>query len=319
MTEPASAVAVGVRWDPRWDPATVIARARRFEELGFAELWMIEDCFSAGGLTTATAALAATERIRVGIGVLPTPVRNAAIVAMECAAVARMFPGRFLPGFGHGVDSWMRQVDARPRHRIALLEETVSAVRALLAGERLNVEGEFVKLRDVELEHLPEAPPPVLIGTTGPRGLDVAARVSDGVIMPEVATPAAIEWVRSILDAGRSPAGRIVSYAYLSIADDTAAGRDAARPLVERWLRSGDFPDLAERAGLTRDGEGSFEEETFASIAVAGDAADCLRTVAGLADAGADSVVLLPGGEDPDRQLERFAVECLPAIAPPSR
>ena len=44
---------------------------------------------------------------------------------------------------------------------------------------------------------------------------------------------------------------------------------DAARPLVERWLRSGDFPDLAERAGLARDGEGEFDEELFASIAAA--------------------------------------------------
>lgn len=319
MTAAATPPAVGVRWDPRWDPATVAARARRFEELGYDELWMVEDCFSAGGLTTATAALAATERIRVGIGVLPTPVRNVAIVAMECAAVERMFPGRFVPGFGHGVDSWMRQVDARPRRRIALLEETVAAVRALLAGQRLTVEGEFVKLRQVELEHVPAAPPPVLIGTTGPRGLDVAARVGDGVIVPEVATPAAIEWVRAILDAGPWPGGRIVAYCYLSIADASAAGRDAARPLVDRWLRSGDFPDLAERAGLTRDGRGEFDDALLASIAAAGDAADCVRTVAGLAGAGADSVVLLPGGEDPDRQLERFAVECLPAITSPSR
>jgi len=58
------------------------AFAARAETLGYDELWVIEDCFLSGGLTLATAALAATERIHVGVGLLPAAVRNAAIVAM---------------------------------------------------------------------------------------------------------------------------------------------------------------------------------------------------------------------------------------------
>ena len=38
------------------------------------------------------------------------PLRNVALTAMELATVERMFPGRFVPGIGHGVLDWMGQV-----------------------------------------------------------------------------------------------------------------------------------------------------------------------------------------------------------------
>ncbi|MBS1676535.1 MAG: LLM class flavin-dependent oxidoreductase [Actinobacteria bacterium] len=311
MSAAAGSPRLGIRWDPRWDPAAVPTVARHVEELGYDELWMIEDCFSAGGLTTSVAALGATERLVVGVGVLPTVARNAAIAAMEIAAVARMFPGRFVPSFGHGVDSWMRQIDARPPRRLTLLQETLSSVRTLLAGERLDVEGAFVKLRDVQLEHPPEVVPPVLVGTTGPRGLEIAGRFADGAVIPEVAAPGAVSWARSLVDAaGRR--GQIVVYSYLSLDDDREAALRAARPLVSRWLVSGDFPDMAEQAGLGRDGAGEIDDDLLTSIATAGAPEDGIRTVAGLGAAGADSVVLLPRGGDWQEQIELFAARCLP-------
>ena len=44
---------------------------------------------------------------------MPAVVRNAAVAAMELAAVAWYFPGPLLPGFGHGVPAWMRQIGHR--------------------------------------------------------------------------------------------------------------------------------------------------------------------------------------------------------------
>ena len=126
---------IGVLADPHWPVEDLPALARRTEAQGFDELWVVEDCFLSGGLTAAVAALAATGSLRVGTGLLPAAVRNPAIAAMEIATVAAMFPGRFSVAFGHGVESWMRQIGARPPDRLVALEETVRAVRALLAGE----------------------------------------------------------------------------------------------------------------------------------------------------------------------------------------
>ncbi len=81
---------------------------------GVDELWMWEDCFRQGGLTSSAAALAWTERIAVGIGIVPLPLRNAAVTAMEVATLARVFGDRFVFGVGHGVQDWMAQVGARP-------------------------------------------------------------------------------------------------------------------------------------------------------------------------------------------------------------
>jgi 5,10-methylenetetrahydromethanopterin reductase len=305
--------AIGVRWDPRWDPSLVTGIATQVEQLGFDELWMVEDCFSTGGLTMAALALASTERLTVGVGLLPAVARNPAIAAMEIATLARIYPGRFMPAFGHGVDSWMRQISARPRRRLALLEETVTSVRSLVNGGTVDKDGEFVQLDRVGLEHPPLVPPPILIGTTGPKGLAVAGRAADGIVIPEVASPDAVSWARGVA-AGTGDAGRVVVYSYLSLDRDAAAGIATARPLIERWTGSGDFPDMAEHAGLGRDGSGHLDDRTLQSIAVAGDPKSGAETIRALWGAGADSVVLLPRGGDAEEQIDLFANEVFPRL-----
>jgi alkanesulfonate monooxygenase SsuD/methylene tetrahydromethanopterin reductase-like flavin-dependent oxidoreductase (luciferase family) len=207
----------------------------------------------------------------------------------------------------------MQQIDEFQPRRLRLLEETLQAVRALLGGETLNVEGEYVRLRNVELEHQVEVVPQVLVGTTGPKGLAVAGRSSEGVVIPEVACPNAVRWVREQTSAAGS-AGRTVVYSYLSLDDDADAAVSIARPLVDRWISSGVFPDMAEQAGLARDGEGELSDETLQSIAAAGNPADCAATVKGLWDAGADSVVLLPRAEGSKDQLRQFSERSLPLL-----
>ena len=54
-------------------------------------------------------ALSVTERVRVGIGLLPVPLRNVTQAAIEIATIDRLFPGRFVAGIGHGVQTWMEQ------------------------------------------------------------------------------------------------------------------------------------------------------------------------------------------------------------------
>ncbi|MBS1878445.1 MAG: LLM class flavin-dependent oxidoreductase [Actinobacteria bacterium] len=302
---------VGLRWDPRWDPLELPEIAQTAEQLGYDELWTVEDCFSAGGLTSTALALAATEQIEVGLGLLPAIVRNPAIAAMELAVLGRAYPGRFLVAFGHGVSDWMQQIGARPANRMPVLEETVEVVRALLRGETLTVVGNHVELHDVVLEHPPAEPPPILIGTTGPRGLELAGRAADGIIVVEVACPAAVEWARAT--AGPDP-GRVIVYCFLSLDDDDAAGIAAIRPQVEAWMKSGAFPDMAERAGIGRDGSGPLSDDLLQTIAAAGSPASCRRTIEGLWAAGADSVVLLPRQGDGIAQYERFGREVLPAL-----
>ncbi|MET4099967.1 5,10-methylenetetrahydromethanopterin reductase [Agrococcus sp. UYP10] len=184
-----AAPTIGLIIPPDQAPERFLAVARAAEQAGVDEVWLWEDCFGQSGTSTAAAVLAATERIRVGIGLMPVPLRNVALTAMEIATLGRMFPGRLLPGIGHGVLEWMAQAGVRAQSPLTLLTEQATALRTLLAGDELSVEGRYVRLDRVRLRWLPEPVPPLLIGGGKPKTLGLAGELGDGVILAGDLTP----------------------------------------------------------------------------------------------------------------------------------
>src|SRR4029077_9430213 len=91
---------------------------------------------------------------------------------------------------------------------VRALEESASAIRRLLAGERVSTTGDHVNLADVQLEQAPAVVPPVLLGVRRPFGLRASGRSADGTILAEPAPPAYIRWARERIDEGRAAAGR---------------------------------------------------------------------------------------------------------------
>ena len=189
----------GVVFRPQHPPAELRAAVQAAEAAGVDELWLWEDCFLEGGLTMAAAALAWSERVRVGIGLLPVPLRNPALVAMELATLAGLFPGRLTVALGHGVQDWMRQVGAAVESPMTLLREHTSAVRSLLAGETVDVHGRYVSLDQVTLDWPPAEPPTLLIGGRGPKTLALAAEISDGILLDNVTDPDAVRRARELV------------------------------------------------------------------------------------------------------------------------
>lgn len=303
MTDP---VRVGVRFEPDAPPEDLRGFARAVERLGYDDLWFSEDLPWAGGIATAAVALSCTERIRVGIGLLPAVTRNVATAAMEIGALARIFPGRLAIGLGTGVPAWMEQIGARTHRRFAALGEATDVLRRLLAGEAVTVEGETVVLRDVELGFPPRDVPPVLLGVTGPVGLAIAAR-SDGLLLPELSTPAAVRWARAEMQRMGSP-GETALLAFLSVGDDRDEALRPVRPRVQRLIDLQIYPRLTELTGA------AMSDEVLRSLAVAGTPADCAETITGLAAAGADSIILVAGSDDHEADVERFAHDVLPAL-----
>ena len=139
---------------------------------------------------------------------LPVPLRNVALTAMEAAALHRLFPGRVTVGVGHGVQGWMGQVGARAESPVTLLGEYLQALRGLLRGERLTVDGRYVRLDDVALDWPPLTPPAVLAAAAGPRTIRLSAEFADGTILDRVTTREEFRTARESIDAGRAAAGR---------------------------------------------------------------------------------------------------------------
>jgi alkanesulfonate monooxygenase SsuD/methylene tetrahydromethanopterin reductase-like flavin-dependent oxidoreductase (luciferase family) len=190
---------IGVVFRPQRPPQELRAAVEAAEDAGIDELWLWEDCFLEGGLTTAAAALAWSSRITVGIGLLPVPFRNPALAAMELATLAGLFPGRFTAVLGHGVQDWMRQVGAAVESPMTLLREHTEAIRALLAGETVDVRGRYVSLDEVTLDWPPATLPRLLIGARGPKTIALAAEVSDGVLLDTVTDPDVVRRARELV------------------------------------------------------------------------------------------------------------------------
>lgn len=199
---------LGVTFRPQSPPEQLQAAVQAADRAGIAELWLWEDCFAEGGLTTAAAALSCSGRIKVGVGLLPVPMRNPALAAMEIATLARLWPGRFMPGLGHGVQQWMTQIGAAVPSPMTLLREYTAAVRDLLRGGTVTADGRYVQLDGVKLDWPPEQVPPLLVGARGPRTLRLAGELADGVILDDVDTAEGVRAARELLAEGRAATGR---------------------------------------------------------------------------------------------------------------
>lgn len=270
---------LGVVHLPQYPPARLREVARAADAAGLEELWLWEDCFLTGAVSTAAAVLAWTERLRVGIGLLPVPLRNVALTAMELASLEAYFPGRTVPAVGHGVLDWMGQVGARAASPMTLLREYTVALRALLAGGTVSTDGRYVQLDGVALDWPPPVSPRLLVGATGPRTLQLAGELGNGTVLSSNTTPDEVRAARIEIDRGRAKCGRS-DQADIAVFVITATGPDAGHRL-DRELRRWDYDPVRD-------------------VGIAGDAADVAAAVQRWADAGADTVVLQPTLDEPD-------------------
>ncbi len=199
---------LGAIFPPDLPPERLRSAAVAADRSGLEQLWLWEDCFKESGIATAAAVLAWTEHLTVGIGLLPVPLRNVALTAMEIATLERLFPGRLVPGVGHGVAEWMQQVGAAPQSLMTLLREYTTALRALLHGESVTTDGRYVRLADVALDWPPAAAPPLLVGAVRERTVSLAGELGEGVIMTGETTPDAVRAAMVHLRSGRAVSGR---------------------------------------------------------------------------------------------------------------
>lgn len=318
---------LGVVFTANRPPEELPAFAAAAEAAGLDELWVWEDCFLAGGISASATALAVTERITVGVGVMPVVFRNPVATAMEIATLARLHPGRFVAGLGHGMPAWMQQIGALPPKPMRALEETTASIRRLLAGERFDLDGDHVHLDDVRLDHPPRRPPPVVLGVRRPLGLRVAGRSADGTILAEPSAPAYVRWARERIDEGRAAAGRTDHHRLtVFVAGRVDPDRRRAREAVARMVASTSV--AAQLAPLGRDAEldalrSLGEPEAIAAhvpddlvdeLAAAGTPAQVAASLRAVAAEGVDAIAFVPLGPDADAQLRLFSTEVAPAL-----
>lgn len=267
---------IGAVFRPQFAPETLRDVALAGEAAGLEQLWLWEDCFLSSGLAPAAAVLAWTERLRVGIGLMPVALRNVALTAMEIATLERMFPGRFIAGFGHGVQDWMGQAGARVSSPMTLLREQGEALGRLLAGENVTTAGRYVTLTDVELAWPPTTPVHLASGGVGPRTLALAGELVDAVILTSGIPPQKLAASRALIEETRA-----------------ALGRTAPLNLIA-YVAAAFGPDAGDRMAADR----AKRESNPADVH--GEPAEVAEALAGWVAAGVDTIVLEPTPDEPD-------------------
>lgn len=257
------------------------------------EVWIVEDLSFAGGIAQIGAVLEATgaagHSVSVCHGIAPAPFRNPAALAMEWAALERMYPGRLRCGLGHGLQSWMSEIGERVDSPLGLFHETLESVRSIMSGAPTTVDGTYVQLDGVQLTFPPAVPPGVLAGVTGPKSLELSGEIADGTVLPEGFGPAEIEQALAHINRGRERAGRT----------------DHHDITVFVGFHCGDLSEL----GAPPEGLEPIEFDV-----VGPDVTSVLPGLRALVAAGADGLCILPYGPDPVGQLKLVREEIWPRL-----
>lgn len=271
---------IGAIFTPYSPPEALRDAAQAADEAGLPELWLWEDCFRESAFAAASAVLAWTTQLRVGIGVAPMPLRNVALTAMEIATVERLFPGRLIPGVGHGVLPWMGQVGARVASPLTLMREYVPALRSLLAGEEVTTSGRYVSLDKVRLDWPPAVAPAVVAAGEGPKTVRLTGAVSDGTVLPNGSNPDRVARTLALALEGRAEAGRDDRHELIVFVSAAFGGEEARAQLAEHLVR--------------------WTGEADPALMVVGDTAGVAAAIEPFFAAGATSVILQPREEETD-------------------
>ena len=252
----AERVGFGLPGQP--SPREMMHLARRAEELGFESVWLTETRFTRDAITTSAAVAAATSDVRIGTAVTNPFTRGAVLSAITFATLDELAQGRLLFGFGPGSPHILRRQGFEFDLPLTRMCEHIEVVRRLLAGERVTYQGKTVRVDGVALDFQPFRPNiPLYLGVTGPKALETAAEIADGVILngfvsAEYSARAVERLRRRAAAAGRGPAAlEIASWLMVSVDRDSATAKQAVRPMVATYLVN--FPNIARESGLPDD------------------------------------------------------------------
>ena len=240
---------------PSCGPVTEVAdfvrqcEAAGFDGVGLLDSQMLErDVFVSMAL-----AAQATERIRISAAVLNPITRHLSVTASAAKTVAEIAPERVQFWIGRGFSS-VQTVGVRPA-TVQQMRRSVLTLKSILAGEEIAFDGATSRMRYGD-----SSVPPVYIAATGPRTIEVAGEVADGVLMQVGIHPKSVELALEHLEIGAKRANRnlddieVVLTATTVINDNQREAREQVRPLCAQRLIEGSHAPYLRAAGLDPSG-----------------------------------------------------------------
>jgi coenzyme F420-dependent glucose-6-phosphate dehydrogenase len=264
----------------------------------------------------------ATKKCVVGPAVTPALKRyHPALVAQTFSTFEEMFPGRtFLAvGSGESLNETPFGCDWPSREgQLAALEETLSIIRRLWAGETLDERGRFFETRRAKLYTRAEKPPPLYVSAFHPEAARVAARYGDGLwtLADPAAAPALIEAFRTQRAQDGRDAGEVILQVLIAWDVDDDAALEAARPWKGAQPSEYYVDDWHDPRAMYEHAEATTTDEAFMQSAIiSADPSEHIRRLREIEELGATIVAVMNcSGRDPEGAIRVYQEKVLPAL-----
>ncbi len=302
------------------------------EEHGFADAW-VGDTGTRDPFIVLGCAAQRTRTIRLGTAVAPLGPRSPVSLAVAALCVHELAPGRVALGVGVSskviVEQWHGGSYAHPLSRA---RDCVRLIRQICAGDKTDTASGHARSRGFQVPARQRASLPVQLAALGPRMLELAGEIADGVWLNFVPLQA----VPKVLDRIRAGAGRrerpglpeILLAVPCAVTPDPGSARDRFRRSLYfymtspsyraalAWYGFGEEAAAAEAAWARRDREGVIacvSDRLADQIGVFGSAARCRERFGQYAAAGISTLSVCAEGGDPYQTFAAFQ----PAAAAP--
>ncbi len=211
------------------------------EDLGYHSIWVPEmwgrDAFS---LISHMASV--TEKIKLATGIISVYSRSPALIAQSAATMDEYCGGRLILGLGISSvylnECWHGTKFERPLRRTL---ECVEIIRTIIAGKRVNYDGEIFRLRNFRLLFEPlRSEIPIYIASMGPKNIELTSRVADGWI-PYLCPVSLINERKKVLASGEREI-TVAPFLPAMVSDDRSESREIVREFVALYVCSmGDY------------------------------------------------------------------------------
>ena len=304
----------------------MIHLAKLSERLGFSHIWIGDShlIWREAYVNMAAAALN-TSKVKIGTGVTNPLTRHPSVVASAYATLEELAPRRFIVGIGLG-DSSVETMGMKPA-RLDFFERTIKQMRALLAGEEVELES-----GKIHLKHPCKNKIPIYIAASGPKMLELSGRIADGIIVLVGVADEYLRQAKERIAAGAKAAGRKLSDINLVLwvpcaVSDKAPAKDAVKAHVARvvahplpYVLDPKEQKVLEEIRRTYDYYHHMEQEAnhaevipdwlVDKFAIAGTVDQCRAQIARIKKTGIQQVAVIPyscPGEDREATLRGFA------------
>ncbi len=251
----ASPVRFGVTLQGVEPPRAFQQQVRDIEAAGFSHLWITDSSLHARYVYSyLTLAALNSERLMLGTGVTHPFTRHPAINTNAIATLDEISEGRAILGIGAG-DSPTVELGFAPA-KVQIVREMIEVARRLMAGEELDFDGAAFKVKHGHLHYKYRDRVPIYMAVSGPKMLELAGELADGVIVQCGLFPEAVEFAREHVAKGAAKAGRSVDEVDFwvmmcgSVSQDRATGLNRSRTMAAWFAQMA--PHMCEVAGVDR-------------------------------------------------------------------